>query len=123
MKALKDMNNVERGYLLANLFPDELTGIMDAIEGIHYNLVENKDTITKEWDNGTITVDFWYSLAHEVYSNVTRQRKQLLKSRRFADQLFDGYNALFTIECISKYAEEHRDGSKFHFMVNALFNY
>lgn len=123
MKALRDMNNVERGYLLANLFPNELNGVMDAIESIHHTLVKDKDKITKGWDNGMIRIDFWYSLANDVYSRVVEQKKQLVKSRRFADQLFDGYNALFTIDCIVKYAEKERNGSKFHFMVKALFNF
>lgn len=121
MKELNRMNNVEKGYLLAQLFPEEIKGILDAIEKIHYTLIEDREQIERDWDNGMLNINFWYSLAHEVYSKVTRQGKQLLKCRRFADQLFDGYNAIFTIDCIVKFAERERMGSKFYHMVQVLF--
>jgi hypothetical protein len=124
MKALKEMTNVEKGYLLANLFPNETKGIMEAIEKIHYKLVEDKEHIVIEWQssNSFVSIDLWYSWAHDVYSRIARQRKQLEKPKRFADQLFDGYNAVFTIDCIVKYAKKERLNGQFYHMVMALFD-
>jgi len=121
MKALDKMNNVEKGKLLADLFPDEVSGILEAIEKRHYQLVENKDSYAENWDK-VVTIDFWYGLAHEVFSKINRQRKELAKSRRFADQLFDGYCALFTIECIVIHVNNDRMESDFYHMVTALFD-
>lgn len=123
MKAVHEMNNVERGKLLADLFPNELRGILDAIPLINKMLSDNKDEIASSWNNGMITFDFWLSLANRIDGIIKKEGKQLLRSRRFADQLFDGYNALFTVDCIVKYAEKERKGSNFYHMVNALFNY
>ena len=117
------MNNVEKGYLIAKLFPSEIKVILEAIEKIHYKMVEDKERIIIEWQssNGFINIDLWYSWAHDVYSRIVRQRKQLEKPRRFADQLFDGYNAIFTIDCIVKYAKSERGEGQFYHMVMALF--
>lgn len=123
MKAVNEMNNVERGKLLADLFPSELQGILDAIPLIYKMLSDNKEEIAGNWDNGLITFDFWLSLANRIDGIIAKEGKQLLKSRRFSDQLFDGYNALFTIDCIVKYSEKERKGSNFYHLVNALFNY
>lgn len=123
MKAVNEMNNVERGKLLADLFPSEVQGILDAIPLIYKMLSDNKEEIADNWENGMITFDFWFSLANRIDGIISKEGKQLLKSRRFSDQLFDGYNALFTIDCIVKYAEKERKGSNFYHMVNALFNY
>lgn len=122
MKAVNEMNNVERGKLLADLFPSEVQGILDAIPLIYKMLSDNKEEIADNWENGMITFDFWLSLANRIDGVISKEGKQLLKSRRFSDQLFDGYNALFTIDCIVKYAEKERKGSNFYHMVNALFN-
>lgn len=123
MKAVNEMNNVERGKLLADLFPSEVQGILDAIPLIYKMLSDNKEEIAGNWENGMITFDFWLSLANRIDGIISKEGKHLLKSRRFSDQLFDGYNALFTIDCIVKYAEKERKGSNFCHMVNALFNY
>lgn len=116
------MTNVEKGKLIAEFFPEEIAGILEAIENQHYIPVENKDRYTENWDKGLITVEFWYALAHDVFSRITRQRKALSKSRRFADQLFDGDNALFTIDCIVMYANNERRGSQFYYMITSLFD-
>lgn len=48
MKTRHKMNNVERGKLLADLFPDELQGVLDAIPLIYEVLSKNKaDIISK----------------------------------------------------------------------------
>lgn len=123
MKTRHKMNNVERGKLLADLFPDELQGVLDAIPLIYEVLSKNKADIISKWNNPLITFDSWYRLATGVNTVVAEQGAKLLKSRRFADELFDGYYAFFTIDCIVKYAGTERRDSNFYHMVNALFKY
>lgn len=123
MKAMTAMNNVEKGKLLADLFPEELQGLLDAIVHMHRALTENMEEIKRNWDNGFIPVDTWCRLAEDIKEIIEREKKQLLRSRRFGDQLFDGYYALFTVDCIVKYADKERDGSRFCYMVKALFNF
>lgn len=122
MKTLHQMNNVEKGKLLADLLPNELEGILKEIQEYYQFLNENKAEAYKDWNNPFITSDAWHKLAEEANDITMKEGKQLLKSRRFSDQLFDGYLAFFTIDCIVKYAERKKMGTKFYHMVNALFN-
>ncbi|WP_410220741.1 hypothetical protein [Pedobacter sp.] len=122
MKTLIHMNNVEKGKLLADLFPNELLGVINYIRSTYENLKENEEEIRENWETNLITVDLWFTLADDVNSAVKTNGKKLLKSRCFSDQLFDGYCAIFTIDCIAKYAEKERKNSSFYHLVNALFN-
>lgn len=123
MKSLNQLNNVEKGKLLADLFPCEITHIIDFINMMYGNLTDNEAAIKKDWNNGMIHVEMWYSIAKDVQHAINSNSKMLLKSRCFADQLFDHYNALYTIDCIVKYADMERKGSNFYHLVNALFNF
>ncbi len=123
MKTRHNLNNVERGKLLADLFPDELQGILDAIPLIYETLSRNKADIAGQWNNPLITFDSWFRLATGVNTVITEQGSKLLKSKRFSDELFDGYYAFFTIDCMVKYAEKERKDSNFYHMVIALFSY
>lgn len=123
MKTRHNLNNVERGKLLADLFPDELQGILDAIPLIYETLSRNKADIAGQWNNPLITFDSWFRLATGVNTVITEHGSKLLKSKRFSDELFDGYYAFFTIDCMVKYAEKERKDSNFYHMVIALFSY
>ncbi|MCH4565672.1 hypothetical protein MKP05_21565 [Halomonas sp. EGI 63088] len=118
------MTNVERACLLAGLFPKELPGVLQDIRDRATYLREHEDNIRKEWDNGLITAEFWFDLAKRVHGAVEKYDKKLLKSRRlFADQLFDGHNALFTIDCIAKYAKKGNGSARFRLAVDMLFEH
>lgn len=123
MKSLKQLNNVEKGKLLADLFPDEIPAIIEFIKAMYINLTDNETIIKKDWDNGLINVELWYRIAKDVDISINSNGKRLIKSRCFSDQLFDRYNALYTIDCIVKYADTERRESKFYHMVNVLFNF
>lgn len=123
MKALKDMSNVEKGKLLAELFPDKIPGILDYIDRYHYDLVEKKDMYSRNWNKNHITVEDWYAMAHDVFSRVVQQKKQMIKrSKRFADQLFDSERSQFTIRCIVRYADDECRCTDFYYVVTALFD-
>lgn len=118
------MNNVERAYLLARLFPEELPGILTDIRQRVAYLQKHEDDIRKEWDNGLITISFWSDLAERVLHVIEKYESKLLeKQRLFADQLFDGYNALFTNDCIVKYADKGNGSPRFRLAVKMLFEY
>lgn len=123
MKAKDRLNNVERGKLLADLFPNEVQGILNAIPTYYKILIENEEEIRKNWDSPLIAVGLWYRLAEGINEIIEKEADKLLKSKRFSDELFYGYNAFFTIDCIVKYADKERNGSSFHYMVMALFTF
>lgn len=122
MKPLHNLNNVERGYLLACLFPDEMQGLMKAMEETYNNICLNEVEISSRWESWLIPFNSWQAIAKQVSSLIERQRQQLGRSNRLlADSLFSRYNALFTIDCLLKYAETKADNPQFQQAVKLLF--
>jgi len=99
------MNNVDKGKLLATLFPEQVQGILDSLTEAHAFLNDNEETLRSSWENSLITFDFWMQLAEQAHGITGNYGYKLAKSTSlFADQLFDGYIAIFTIGCIVKQA-------------------
>lgn len=122
MKTLKQMNYAERAYLLAGLFPEELPGILITIHEKYTCLQAQEETIRNQWDNSMITVADWYDLAKQAHEVVKKYKSKLLEKRRlFADQLFDGTLALFTIDCIVEYARKGNGGPRFQEAIKMFF--
>jgi len=104
MKALDKLSNVEKGKLLAGWFPDLLPELVATIKGAQQYLTANEREVRETWDNGFFNVEFWLRLSADVGKAITQHGSKLGKHPRvFAEELFDGYNALFTIDCIDKY--------------------
>lgn len=62
MKALNEMNNVERGYLLAKLFPQNLKDLTVFVQQETERFREQEEYIRSIWaDKTLITADFWYA--------------------------------------------------------------
>lgn len=121
MKALHSLNNVEKGKLLAGLFPEELQGILNSLQQAYEYLTQHEDSIRSQWDNGFIQFTFWYRVAGNVAQALDRQGNSLSKSSSlFAEALFDGHNALFTIDCILKQAKDN-ENPKYRQAVALLF--
>jgi hypothetical protein len=121
MKPLQNLNNVEKGKLLAGLFPYELQGILDSLQRACQYLTDNEEGIHEGWDNGFFPFAFWQRIAANVEEVLRKYDNRLTKSSSlFADQLFDSYNALFTIDCIIKQAK-HSENPKYRQAVALLF--
>lgn len=99
------MNNVDKGKLLATLFPEQVQRILDSLTAAHAFLNENEETLRSTWENTLLPFDFWMQLAEQVQSIIRNYGQKLTKSTSlFSDQLFDGYLAILTIDCIVKQA-------------------
>lgn len=123
MKALHIMTNVEKAQLLAALFPEELPEVLQSIKKRYVYLQAHKQQIRQTWDHGLLPFDFWYQLAENVHGAIEKYNKKLLKSRKlFADQLFDGYNALFTVDCLVRYAGQGKNTSPFKLVILVFFD-
>lgn len=104
MKALDKLTNVEKGRLLAGWFPDLLPELVDTIKGAQHYLTANEQEVRETWDNRFFNVEFWLRLSSDVGKVISQHGTKLGKHPRvFAEELFDWYNALFTIDCIDKY--------------------
>ncbi|CDS93678.1 conserved hypothetical protein [Sphingobacterium sp. PM2-P1-29] len=121
MKPLNKLNNLEKGKLLAALFPDEIKGILNTISVNCKMLAENRKQVEKDWDNGFMTVGLWYRLAEMCNEALTLNRDKPYSAGRFAQEFFDGYIAIFTIDSVIKYADKERKETKFWHTAQALF--
>ncbi|WEK17942.1 MAG: hypothetical protein P0Y49_14160 [Candidatus Pedobacter colombiensis] len=122
MKALNLLTNTEKGRILIELFPEEKAPIIAAILERSQYLKEHEIKLRQQWADGFITFDFWYSLAIETEKVIHKYRYNLERSSKvFSDQLFYGHMAMFTNDCIVKYADNRTDHPKFQKMVSVLF--
>lgn len=122
MKPLEQLINVEKGKLLHELFPDEMPALLQHIKETCSLIDTDKDTIKARWENGLLTADFWFALSGNVNRIIGQYGAKLEKSSRlFADQLFDGYTAIYTVECIVRYASSKTANKKFMNAVAMLF--
>lgn len=125
MKPLEQLNNVERAKLLHELFPGEIPAFLKYVRGMSMTVAEEQGRIAATWNNGLITFDFWLSLAQQAEQKIIRYGAKLEKnSRLFADQLFDGYSALYLSHCLHEYTKGRKHtNEKFELAVELLFGY
>jgi hypothetical protein len=122
MKSLEQLTNVDKARLLHELFREEVPALLQYTKEICTLIDRDKDTIKADWKNGLLTAEFWFTLSNSANRTIEKYAGKLEKSSRlFADQLFDGYAALFTVECIIKYASGRSDNKKFMKAVELLF--
>lgn len=124
MKALYKMSNWEKGKLLIGLFPEELANIQNAIKQRCDFYLKEEVTIRKEWNKrGFITDDFWYRLVQVANNAIAEnQSKYIKKPNWFIDQFFDGHNTLFTIHCLTDFANGNECDYYLKDAINLLFN-
>lgn len=122
MKTLERMNNVEKGKFLADLLPEELPNIILFIEQETERFLKDEQQIKSRWTASLLTADFWFGLVRNVKNTIKKYGNRLYKNHRlFADQLFDGYDALFTIYCLIEYAEKEQCNFKLKQGIHFLF--
>jgi len=124
MKSLKELNNVERGKLLHDLFPTEIPAFLEFANGMCQTIQEQKDAQRGQWNNLMFSFDLWLSLVKQTEQCIKRYKTKLHNSSRlFADQLFDGYSAIFLAHCLSVYTTiQQHPNRKFALAVDLLFN-
>jgi len=124
MKPLDKMINVEKAKLLHELFPQEIPGLLEYVSSICLTIQEDEQLVRTQWDNGLLTAETWLSLAEEVSSKIERYGKKFhTHSRLFADQLFDGYTALYMVHCMGLYTKVRQHSNpKFALAIDLFFN-
>lgn len=123
MKSLDNLNNVERAKLFHELFPDEIPAILEYVKILSITIEEEKEILNSKWDNQLFSFAFWLSLANDTKKKIDQYGKKLHKSSRlFADQLFDGYAALYLAHClIQLISQQEHQNKKFSKAVELLF--
>lgn len=123
MQPLKMLNNVAKARLLHSLLIQEIPQFLGYLHELTETILNDRERITAEWKDQMFGVDFWFELAENVQRVMAKYQKDLYKSSNvFADQLFDGYTAIFTVYGLTQYValEKHTE-PKFKPAVELLF--
>lgn len=106
MKALTEMNNTERAFAVARLFPDHLGTLTDFIKTEIAHLREKEHDIRKAWATNCVpSADYWYRLVENAEQTIEKFGILLYRNPRiFADQFFYQDNSVFGIHCLIRLA-------------------
>jgi hypothetical protein len=85
---------------------------------------DHPDKVREHWKNQLFGADFWFQLSEEADRKIKKYGRQLERSSAvFADQLFDGYGALYLHHCLTTYVENGKPADpKFKTAVDLFFN-
>lgn len=113
MKPLNNLNNAEKAKLLHELFPDEIPAILTFVKNLSITIEEEKEVLNSKWDNQLFSFSFWLSLAKDAEKKIDQYGTKLHKSSNlFADQLFDGYAALYLVHCLIQLTSQREHQNK-----------
>ncbi|EFK36052.1 MULTISPECIES: hypothetical protein [Chryseobacterium] len=122
MKTLHHMNNLDRAYLLARLFPEELKPLTEFIKKEAELWHNHRTEIEENWTEKDIDVSIWFdyiaNFEHRCLKNGTRLYRN---KKTFRDQLFDGYDALFSMHATIHYTEQKECSRDFKYAIYMLF--
>ena len=123
MQPLKLLNNVQKARLLHSLLTNEMPGFLGYLNELTETVLNDKERIKAEWKDQLFGVHFCFGLADLFPRVMAKYSKDLYKSHNvFADQLFDGYTAIFTVHGLTQYVAlgKHTE-PKFKPAVELLF--
>jgi hypothetical protein len=95
---------VQKARLLHSLLIQEIPEFLGYLQSLTEKVLNDKERIKAEWKDQLFGVEFWFELAGQVQTVMAKYPKDLYKSANvFAEQLFDGYTAIFTIHALTQY--------------------
>ncbi len=117
------MNNVEKGKLLFELFPEEMPLLIAFIKEFTKSMINDPDKLKAKPIDQIHTTDFRKGLIDDSKIKLDLYGNRLAKrSRLFGDQLFDGYNSIYACYCLHEYIRtDNYRNRKFRYGVLLLF--
>lgn len=124
MQPLKLLTNVQKARLLHSLLIQEIPEFLGYLNELTETVLNDRERLKAEWKDQLFGVDCWVELAEQVQRVMAKYPKDLHKSSGvFADQLFDGYTAIFTVHALTQYVALGKNTEpKFKPAVELLFN-
>lgn len=123
MKRLQQLDNIAKGRLLYDLFPEAIPDAVCFIKTIADTICNDPEELKRNWKDNFFTLDFWAGLAKDAKETIEDNGATIYQSgRRFSDQLFDGYAAMFTVHCLQEYIKQEQcKDQSFKHAVQMLF--
>ena len=122
MKTINQLMNVDKAKVMFDLFRDEIPEFLEYTKIIADQVVSNKEQLLANWNNPFLSYNQWLQLAERVASAIKKYDKNLSKSGNlFADQLFDGYLAIFSNHCLEQYGINHAKSPKFKLAIDLFY--
>jgi hypothetical protein len=123
MQPLKILNNVQKARLLHSLLSNEIPRFLGYLSELTETILNDQERIKAEWKDQLFAVEMWFVLAQETKDVLAKYPADLGKSAPvFADQLFGGFMALYTVHALLKYtAQDKQADPKFKPAVDLLF--
>ncbi len=122
MKTIDQLFNVEKAKVMFDLFRNEIPEFLEYTEAIANKVVNDKEELLANWNNPFLSYHQWLQLAERVNGVIKKYGKNLTKSGNlFADQLFDGYLAIFSNHCLEQYGINKAQSPKFKLAINLFY--
>lgn len=116
------MHNLDRGYLIASLFPEELKPLTEFIKKEAELFTKNREHVVAHWTEKNIDANLWFGFIANFERRYVKNGTRLYRNKKtFRDQLFDGYDALFTIHALIGYTEQKECNREFKYAIYMLF--
>jgi len=104
MKPFDEMNIVDRAKLFADLFPSIIPAFLTSQKKAAQEICDNPAAVIANWHNDKFPASLWVGTAEKILDILKRYEKKMPgHSSLFADQLFDGINSFFTIDCLQQF--------------------
>ncbi|MEP7129165.1 MAG: hypothetical protein ABI729_09870 [Chitinophagales bacterium] len=107
MKPLDKLTIVEKAKLLHELFPVDIISFIVFAKYYALVFIRDKIQVKQNWSAQDIptSFDYWQNLVTDAQKRIEKyEHRMSVQSNLFADQLFDGNTANYSIECLRRFA-------------------
>ena len=122
MKTIDQLLNVDKAKIMFDLFRNEIPEFLEYTQTIADKVTQDKEELLANWTNPFLSYHQWLNLSERVNGVIKKYGKNLAKSSNlFADQLFDGYLAIFSNHCLEQYSINKAHSPKFKLAINMFY--
>jgi len=122
MTTLSKLHNVGKGKIMFDLFRNEIPEFLAYTKALAEKVASDKEELLANWTNPFLSYHQWLNLSERVNGVIKKYGKNLAKSSNlFADQLFDGYLAIFSNHCLEQYSINKAHSPKFKLAINLFY--